>query len=270
MKIDGAKIADIILTNLQIELSPHIFGQLAVILIGTDKNSQIYVNQKIKTGRKLGIPVSVYRYNTSISIDKLTKLVDKLNLDNQIQGIIIQRPVPLNLKPDKLNLMIRSDKDVDGFHPRSLFDPPVALAIAEILKSIHPLNYLNWLKNQKILIIGRGETAGKPIAKYFSKKCLQLHIAHSQTTDLKKLCLACNIIIPCVGRPNIVRHDMVKSDSILIGVGLHPEENKLRPDYQQEDIGDKVGFYTPVPGGVGPVNVAMLFKNLIKAASQTL
>ena len=262
MKIEGRKIA------LEIEKSLHIntVPTLAVILIGKDASSLNYVSQKLKVGIKTGIKVKLFRYDLNINIKTLEKFVISLNQDKKIHGIIIQRPVPLAVSSKRLNIMVSPNKDIDGFHPRSRFDPPVALAVTEILKSIRPFNFITWLKKQIILIIGRGETAGKPIAKYFIKKDFKVTVAHSQTINLKEMALSSNIIISCVGKSDIVRHDMVNSSTILIGVGLHLKDNKLKPDYREEDIASKVAFYTPVPGGVGPVNVIMLMKNVIKAA----
>ena len=126
------------------------------------------------------------------------------------------------------------------------------------------------LAEKKILIIGRGETAGRPIAKYLTKNKLPFTVAHSGTGDLKQLTLTSDIIISAVGKPNIVRHDMISEKTVLIGVGLHPENDHLATDYNQEEIAGKALFYTPVPGGVGPVNVAMLMENVIIAAEKSI
>ena len=127
-------------------------------------------------------------------------------------------------------------------------------------------NFFEWLNYKKILVIGRGETAGKPIAKYLTKNKIQFTVAHSSTENLKSATLSADIIISAVGKPNIVRHEMIPNKTILIGVGLHPENDRLETDYIQEEIADKALFYTPVPGGVGPVNVAMLMTNVVIAA----
>lgn len=237
-------------------------AHLAVILVGNDKSSHTYVSQKQKWAQKIGIKVSLFKF-PSINTSQLSQLIEKLNSDTTVHGVIIQRPVPLEIESSKLNNMVAAVKDVDGFNPDSFFDPPVSLAVMEILKNIH-----QDLRKKRVLVIGRGETAGKPIAKYLSKIKVNFTIAHSQTKDLVNLCRASDIIISCVGRPNIVRHDMVTKNSVIIGVGLHAENGKLKPDYDQEDIGKKAAFYTPVPGGVGPVNVAMLLNNTVNAASR--
>lgn len=284
MKIDGKKIAQNIREQLIKEVfslsSRKIYPKLSVILIGSDPGSKVYVNQKEKTGAALGIKVEVYLFTPDISGQKLNELVAGLNQDKQIHGIIIQRPVPLPITANTLNSLILPQKDVDGFHPKSEFDPPVALAVWEILKSIfHPtgvmkslplgMQFHNWLDSQKILIIGRGETAGRPIANYIIKKGYNVTVAHSQSEHLDSIINSADILISCVGKPNIVRHQFLKRDSVLIGVGLHPEETKLAPDYIQNEVKNIAAYYTPVPGGVGPVNVAMLMANVVKAAKMS-
>lgn len=274
MVIDGRYIASEIEDSLRLQIASlknkNIQPALAVILIGDDPSSQKYISRKIITGQKLSLRVIPYRFPPTISVFDLKELIEKLNQDKTIHGIIIQRPVPLAISAEKLNLLVLPSKDVDGFHPKSQFNPPVALAVEAILKSVHPANFRNWLKNINIVVIGRGETAGKPIAKYLKKINLKYTVAHSQIKNLTKQISAADIIISCVGKSNIVRHNMINSASIIIGVGLHPEDNKLKPDYNQEEIASKAAYYTPVPGGVGPVNVAMLMKNVIQAAKITL
>lgn len=286
MKISGKTIASEIKENLknqvQILRKKNIFPHLAVVLIGDDPSSQTYVRQKKINGEKIGIKLSIFHFpcltgRQALSIglkEKLVELINILNHDPKIHGIIIQRPVPININKKELDMLVSSQKDVDGFHPKSLFDPPVGLAVLEILEWVYKqiideyknYSFFAWLKKQKILLVGRGETAGQPIARTFTKKNLKFIVAHSQTKNLKKLCLSSDIIITCVGKPNIVRQDMITKKTILIGVGLHPQEEKLAPDYNQEEIAQKAAYYTPVPGGVGPVNVAYLLHNLIVAA----
>ncbi len=308
MLIDGKIIASQIKSELKEKISSlklkNIIPQLAVILVGNDPGSEAYVRQKEKVGEEIGAMVSVYRFAISES-DKdtsgvarrdspdgggikkeLIDLVNKLNADKSVHGIIIQRPVPIDISKEELDLLVIPKKDVDGFHPDSSFTPPIASAVSKILEWVYKSaedtpgeslratpgveefskDFINWLRKQKILVIGRGETAGKPIAETLQKMKIKITIAHSKTNNLEKLCLSSNIIISCVGRANIVRHDMVLPTTLLIGVGLHQENGKLATDYDQEDIANKVAYFTPVPGGVGPVNVACLFENLIIAS----
>lgn len=269
MKIDGKLIAEKINQNLkqatQLLSSQKIIPRLTVVLIGNDPSSKVYVNQKLKTGNLLGIKVNLISLPSDISVNQFNNLLIKQNQSKSIHAIIIQRPVPIKISNTALNLLVNPEKDVDGFNPNSKFDPPVALAVIEILKSIHPDSILNLLKSKSILIIGRGVTAGKPIADYFKKLKLKFVVANSKTENLVKLIKSSEIIITCVGKSNIVRHNIISKNSILIGVGLHPENEKLEPDYNQDLIQKSGAIFTPVPGGVGPVNVSMLMKNVIKA-----
>lgn len=267
MKIDGRSIADKIRKKLKRQVidlqSKDIIPQLAVVLIGNNPSSIIYVRQKQKVGEEIGVKVSIFKKD-------FIDLINKLNNDKLVHGVIIQRPIPIDMGKEELDRLVLPEKDVDGFHPESPFTPPVASAVIKILewvkkdKGISGI-FMDWLKKQKILIIGRGETAGKPIIRTLTKLEIKFKGAHSQITNLRELCLEANIIISCVGKGNIVRHYMLKRNTVLIGVGLHPENEKLKPDYNQEEIANLIDYYTPVPGGVGPVNVACLFENLLLA-----
>lgn len=286
MKIDGKQIAEGIKAGLKKQVSnlrqKNIIPHLAVILVGADPASITYIKRKQKVGEELGIKLSYYPINSHNSRihdpkKELYKLVKRLNKDNSVHGIIIQRPVPININTEDLDNLVIPSKDVDGFHPASPFTPPVAKAVLKILENVYTQTktqkskeFLQWLKKQAILLIGRGETGGNPIARTFTKMGIGFIVAHSQTKNLEKLCSKSKIIISCVGKPDIVRHDMITSKTTLIGVGLHPEEDKLRTDYNQEEIAGRAKYYTPVPGGVGPVNVACLFDNLIQATTKSL
>ena len=268
----AAGIADELLIKIRKLKEQGIIPKLAVALVGKDLGSEKYVEQKVKLGLRLGIEVAVSRLENSAKPQSLISLVNGWNKDPAIHGIIIQRPLPLKIESNELNNLPSREKDVDGFHPQSLFDPPIVLAVMKILENIHQISrdkksFSKWLAEKKLLIIGRGETAGRPIAKYLTKNNLPFTVAHSGTSDLKQLTLTSDIIISAVGKPNIVRHDMISEKTILIGVGLHPESAHLATDYNQAEIAGKALFYTPVPGGVGPLNVAILMSNVIKAVN---
>lgn len=263
MRIDGKLIAESIKEDLKerIEklkekgITPH----LAVVLVGNDPSSVSYVNQKKKVGEEIGAVVSLYRLSQKV---ELLELVNLLNKDLSVHGIILQRPNPLHIPKEELDLLVVPKKDVDGFHPVSPFTPPIALAVLKILTSIFTIDKI---KTKKILIIGRGETGGKPIADTLKKMRIQFQVAHSKTEHIENLTKNADIIISCVGRPHILRHSILNKKTILIGVGMHPEEDKLKGDYDVDEVKDLVSAYTPIPGGVGPVNVACLFSNLLDA-----
>lgn len=284
MKIEGREVAaDIlkelvpIIKNLSSRgLTPH----LAIILVGSNDDASLsYVRQKEKGGKVIGVNVTIIKKKKIENKKQLFELIDRLNNDHSIHGIIVQRPLSIKINNNELNRSVIPEKDVDGFHPQSPFTPPIASAILRILEhqyavikrfafnNIDRKGFLKWLKKRKILIIGRGVTGGRPIADIFKKKGIKPKIAHSKTKNLKDICLSSDIIISCVGKGNIVRHNLLARDTILIGVGLHKQNGKIKADYDVSKIKDKVSAYTPMPGGVGPVNVACLFENLVKAVT---
>ena len=284
MRIDGKSIALEIKKELKIHVeklqNKNIFPHLFVILIGDDPASVTYVGQKQKVAGEIGVKLSLCKEVGPLDRLELITKVSKLNRDSSVHGIIIQKPVPLDIEKEELDKLVTVKKDVDGFHPDSPFMPPVASAVLKIIEWVSkdccsnmesPLKqnycqpFYEWLKEKRILIIGRGETAGKPIAETLQKIGVPFKVAHSKTTNINELCLVSNIIISCVGRPNVVRHNMISSKTVLIGVGLHSENGKLQTDYNQKDLAGIASYYTPVPGGVGPVNVACLFENLLKS-----
>ena len=284
MRIDGKHIALEIKSKLKVQVedlkSKGIFPHLFVILIGDDPASVTYVGQKQKVADEIGIKLSVIRKQRTKNKEQIINIVKKLNYDPLVHGIIIQRPLPLDIDKEELDKLVVPEKDVDGFHPNSPFTPPVASAVLKIIEWVSkdccsnpksPLKqnycqpFYEWAKEKRILIIGRGETAGKPIAETLQKIGVPFKVAHSKTANINELCLVSNIIISCVGRPNVVRHNMISSKTVLIGVGLHSENGKLQTDYGQKDLAGIASYYTPVPGGVGPVNVACLFENLLKS-----
>jgi methylenetetrahydrofolate dehydrogenase (NADP+)/methenyltetrahydrofolate cyclohydrolase len=250
-------------------------------MVGDDPSSLSYINRKKKLGADIGIKVTILNLVPSITKKDLITHVKQLNSDASVDGIIIQRPVPINITKEELDVLVSPQKDVDGFHPSSKFDSPIGLAILEILKWVyssinsqlttHNLQpFVEWLSKKNLLVIGRGETGGGPIIKTLKRNTIAFDMANSQTKNLKDLCLKSDIIISCVGKSDIVRRDMVKKETILIGVGMHQlpgigSHLAFGPDYNQDEIGKVVSYYTPVPGGVGPVNVVYLLKNVFEA-----
>jgi len=277
MVIDGKQIAQSILDSLkgrvqELEeggITPH----LAVILVGDDESSKAYVRQKELKVNEIGAAITVRRFKSNFSEAELLQLISELNDDPIVHGIIVQRPLPPQIDRNKITEATNSDKDVDGFCENTLFDAPVALAVWRILKEIHrtsgdqELSLEDWVKSKNIAIIGKGQTAGMPIIKFFDRKNLPLDVIHSKTEDKNEKIKNADILITAVGKENVVKGEMLKSGTILLGVGMgRGEDGKIHGDYNEEDVSTSAGFYTPVPGGVGPVNVAMLLSNLLKAA----
>lgn len=264
MKIDGRQIASEILKSLKPQVSAFISNgtmpTLAIILIGNNEASKSYIKQKQLKAEEIGAKIELYHFN-STSQKELIELIDKLNIDPKIHGIIIQRPLPNEFDRDQISHIVTPEKDVDGFNSESNFDAPVALGVIEILKSIG----LAELTNKKIIVIGKGETAGGPIIKLLDKMEINFEIIDRQTPNPDELIKEAEIIISAIGRENVIKTQLLNSKQILIGVGLFPKDGKLKGDYDEVDVEDKVKYYTPTLGGVGPVNVACLMKNLILA-----
>lgn len=276
MKIDGRAIARRITQEIKEEteelikkgVTPH----LLIILIGNDLSSKAYIRQKIKRAEKAGIRTTLKRYPKNTSEKTLLKFVEEANTDVSIHGIIIQRPLPAHFHPQKIKEAVTPEKDVDGFHPEGKFDPPLALAVIKVLQEIHQketnLQFDRWLIEKNIIIMGRGEAGGRPVMTYFNKLNIPHKVIHSQTENRDGLLKNADIVISAVGKRGVVKKEEVKEGAILIGIGLHKENNMLKGDYIEDEIKDITSFYTPTPGGVGPVNVIMLLKNVVTAANK--
>lgn len=276
MKVDGRALAHTILTTLtpQVDILKEkgVTPRLAVILVGDNASSLSFIRQKRKAAEAIGATLDLHQLPADAGNVALEKLISEKNTDQAVSGIIVQRPVP-NADEQTKNILLHvtPTKDVDGFVQNSPFPVPVAAAVVKILEHIHPEHILDWLHSQKITIIGRGETAGKPIAEHLKKINVTPSIIHSQTEHPETILRESDIIISCTGRRGIIRPDTMKPNVILIGVGIAGDENnKMQGDYVENEIADIAEFYTPTPGGVGPVNVACLMENLVAATSRSI
>lgn len=276
MKIDGREIATQILESLKAEVQDlkekEIVPTLAVILIGQEKSSIAYVKQKELKAKEIGAQIEIFRFEESVTNDEIEALVKKLDSDAKIHGIILQRPAPEHIEIDRLEDFISSGKEVDGFGNHPIFPVPVAEAVLLMLEDVYIKQkvknlFSDWLKSKKIVVLGKGETAGQPIINYFREYGLTPIVIDSKTPDKNTLIKAADIVVSAIGKINAVKFSDIKKGVILIGVGLSSDsEGKLHGDYNEEEIKDIASFYSPSPGGVGPVNVAMLLKNLVESA----
>lgn len=283
MIIDGRTIANHILNDLadkvhlmddKYDTRPH----LAVIRVGEDPAITSYINQKDKMAKEIGATLSVYNFPESVTQGQLKESIDFLQEKSEIHGLILQLPVPPHIDYEKLILDIHPDKDVDGFRPNSQFVIPVATAVLKLLEI--PMmketiktgeSYNEWLRSKKIVVMGKGPTGGQPIIDILHKRGADATVIDSTTTHVQGKTLEADIIITAVGKPHILTKDMLKKDAILIGIGMSMDQNgKFVGDYNEEEIKDKASWYTPIPGGVGPVNVACLMENLVIAAEKSL
>ena len=283
MKIDGKKLAAHVLKDVAKDVKllkkKKISPQLAVVLIGTNPASQSYVKQKIKAGAQCGIKVSVHHYKKTPSYQKIAEFIKQLKEDKNIHGIIIQRPVPTSLSAQSLTKLVGIVKDVDGFLPKSIHIPPLGLAVLKVchyiyfeqVRKIHaprlltPKPLITTLKAINIVLIGRGETGGQPIAETLRSQRLHFVMLHSQSV-MDSYIREADVIISAVGKSNIIKPDLLKPTVWLLGVGVHKEKEQLVGDYNEAEIAKKSGFYTPTPGGMGPINVAYLMHNVVTAA----
>ncbi|MBP9814579.1 bifunctional 5,10-methylenetetrahydrofolate dehydrogenase/5,10-methenyltetrahydrofolate cyclohydrolase [Candidatus Woesebacteria bacterium] len=279
MIIDGKAISANMLASLAQKVvsakTRGITPCMAVILVGDDPASLAYIKQKQKAAETIGATVIFDHQPSTITKEQLGMLIAKYNYDDSIHGLIVQRPIPTSLGDVSLLLeSIAPTKDIDGFLPNSSFEVPVALAVGECLKEVYratitsqsydDANYRLWLKEKNIVVIGRGTTAGGPIFHYFQSLDCATSQVSSQTPDPDSLTQVADIVISCVGKPHIVTSNNCKKDAILISVGIWRDEfGKLHGDYEPSEIENHVAWYTPTPGGVGPVNVACLMQNLL-------
>ncbi len=269
MRIDGKVIAQKITAQLKTEVeklnSKNIFPKLAIITLGQEDEWNTYIRQKIKLGNKLGITTELINL-TRTSESELTNLIELLDRTESVHGIIVQRPIPEDIDRSRIINSISSKKDVDGFRIDSEFEVPVFLAVKKALEEVTREDIISWLKGKNVLILGKGETAGGPIERGFKKMGIQPNIADSKTENKDFLLKKADIVISCVGK-KIINPENLKSGVILIGVGLYRgEDEKLHGDYDEQEIKNTASFYTPTPGGIGPINLAYLFENLINSA----
>ena len=265
MKIDGRKIAKEIFEELKVKVkklrTKNIIPHLAIILIGHDPASTSYIEQKDLRAEEIGAKTTIINLESKIQNSELKKLIEKLNDDESVHGIIVQQPLPSHINIKQTTEAISPKKDVDGFNSKSKFQPPIALAVLKIIKP-----FLS--KSKRIVSLGKGETGGQPVAEVLKKMNIKPIIIDSKTKNPKAITKNADIIISAVGKPSVIKPDMIKRGVILVSIGLHKgPDGKLHGDYDEDEIKNIASFYTPTPGGVGPVNVAMLLENLVYAAS---
>ncbi len=240
---------------------------LTVILIGELAPSQIYVRNKEKSAKEVGLNSDVIRYPNDVDEKTILTKIKDLNEDNSVSGILVQLPLPNHIDKKKIIDSISPNKDVDGFHPMNVGNlssgyessiPCTPLGCYFLLKKIEPN-----LSGKKAVIIGRSNLNGKPMAQLLLKENCTVTITHSKTKNLKSECLMADIIIAAVGIPKLVKSDWVKKDAIIIDVGINKTDEGIVGDVDFEQVSKKAKALTPVPGGVGPMTIACLIKNTI-------
>lgn len=245
---------------------------LAVIQVGNDPASSVYVGNKKKACEYIGIGSASYELPEETTEEELIDLIQKLNTDKNINGILVQLPVPKHINEDKIIQAIDPKKDVDGFHPQSVG----ALSIGQKgFVSCTPAGVIQLLKRSDIsiagkecVVIGRSNIVGKPMALLLLRENGTVTICHSKTKDLKEVTKRADILVVAIGKPKMIDASYVKEGAVVIDVGIHRDENnKLCGDVDYESVEPIASAITPVPGGVGPMTIAMLMNNCVEAAN---
>ncbi|MBQ2452494.1 MAG: bifunctional methylenetetrahydrofolate dehydrogenase/methenyltetrahydrofolate cyclohydrolase FolD [Bacteroidales bacterium] len=263
----------------EVELAAEKYGRvpcLTVILVGENPASQSYVKGKIKACEVCGIESRLITRPADISEEELLALIDQLNADESVDGILVQLPLPAHINEDKVIDAIRIEKDVDGFHPLNVANlnlsrpcilPCTPKGIIRMLESTG----VN-LSGCKAVVVGRSNIVGKPVAKLLLDKNATVTIAHSRTKDLAAVCREADVLVAAVGRIGTITADMVKPGAVVIDVGVNrnPETGKLCGDVDFEAIQSVASAITPVPGGVGPMTIAMLMENTLECFIQKM
>lgn len=272
--IDGKELAKKIRTKLKIECEElkkkNINPKLAVIMVGEDPASKVYVRNKSRACEEVGIEYEEYLLDVNTTQNELIELIEKLNKDETVNGILLQSPIPSNLNINEAFRTISPEKDIDGFNPINVGklvlnqDTFVSCTPYGIMKIFEEYNID--LTGKNVVILGRSNIVGKPLIHCCLNKNATVTSCNSKTKELVKKTKEADILISAIGKANFVKADMVKEDVVIIDVGINRLENgKITGDVDFENVKEKASYITPVPGGVGPMTIAMLMNNVIKA-----
>ncbi len=273
--INGKELAKEIRTNLKAKVEElkkeNIYPKLAVIMVGDDKASNVYVRNKSKACNEIGIEFEEYLKDSNTTQEELIDLIKELNERKDVNGILLQSPIPKGLDIREAFNTIDYKKDVDGFNPVNVGK----LAIGEdsfisctpygVIKMLEKYNIQ--VEGKRAVIIGRSNIVGKPLIQCLLNKNATVTVCHSRTKNIKEITKDADIIVAALGKAKFVTEDMVKDGAVVIDVGINRnEEGKLVGDVDFENVSKKASYITPVPGGVGPMTIAMLMNNVVKAA----
>ncbi|MCI8397748.1 MAG: bifunctional methylenetetrahydrofolate dehydrogenase/methenyltetrahydrofolate cyclohydrolase FolD [Clostridia bacterium] len=275
--IDGKTLAKNIRENLKSEVeelkSKGINPKFAVILVGNDKASLTYVKSKNKACQELGIEYEEIILEGNTTMQELLEIIESLNERTEISGILLQSPIPKHLDINEAFRKISPSKDVDGFNPYNVGklclnqDTFVSCTPYGIMKIFDAYNIP--IEGKNAVVIGRSNIVGKPMALSLLNKNATVTICHSKTEDLKEITQKADIIIAAIGKKHFVTKEMVKEGAVIIDVGINRTDEGIFGDVDFEGVKEKASYITPVPGGVGPMTVAMLMTNIVKAAKQS-
>ncbi len=277
--LDGKWVRDQILAELRPRIaklvSTHRTPGLAVVLVGNDPASEIYVRNKIKTCGELGIYSEKITPPDTISTEGLLGIIEGLNQRNEIDGILVQAPLPKQVDKHRVLVSLLPEKDVDGFHPVNVgnlvadIPGPRACTPAGIMEMLR--RYDISVAGKKAVVVGRSDIVGKPMALLLLHQNATVTICHSKTADLAGECRRAEILVAAMGRAAFITKDFIRPGATVIDVGMNRKsDGKLIGDVDPQAVQEQAGAYTPVPGGVGPLTIAMLMANTVRAAEQRL
>lgn len=272
--IDGKKISQKVKDELKEKVASYKekFGDisLAVVLIGENPASKVYVNNKIKGCEYVGMKSLSYYLPENATFEEVKNLVSSLANDDKVTGILVQLPLPKHLNEREVLTLIPPEKDVDGFCSQNVGN---LLLGEDCTVACTPYGVLRLLKEEKVelsgkhaVIIGRSNIVGKPMAMLLLKESCTVTICHSKTENLKKICKQADILVVAIGKPNFVTKDMIKKGAVVVDVGINRTESGLKGDVDFDNVKKKASLITPVPGGVGPMTISMLLQNTYNLA----
>jgi len=268
--IDGKKIADKFLVDINKKIKDSkVKPGLAIVLVGKNPASEIYVNFKEKKAKEMGLYFERYNLDENVSQDELLKIIDELNQDKKIHGMIVQLPLPKHIDENMIVDSILPHKDADGFTPVNLGNlvnddnrllPATARACMELIKSTGQK-----IAGKNAVVVGRSSIVGKPTALLLLQENATVTLCHSKTKNLKEHTKNADVLVVACGKARMIKKDMVKPGAIVIDVGINRTPSGLVGDVDFDNVKEVAGYITPVPGGVGPMTIAMLLDNTLKA-----
>lgn len=275
--LDGKKVSAKVRKNLKLEVDnlkkEGVKPKLAVIMVGDDIASKVYVRNKNKACEEIGIEYEEFLLNTDTTMEELLNVIDNLNKNQNIDGILLQSPIPKHLDINKAFRAILPEKDVDGFHPinagklsigEKCFVPCTPHGVVKIMDE-----YNIKTEGKNVVIVGRSNIVGKPLIQCMLQKNATVTVCHSKTKNLEEFTKKADILIVAIGKPKFITENMVREGVVVIDIGINRnEEGKIVGDVDFDNVSKKASYITPVPGGVGPMTVAMLMENVVEAAKQ--
>ena len=237
---------------------------LAIVLVGDDPASEVYVREKEKAAASIGIDFQLVKKPGNVKQNELEEIIGNLNQDKQVKGIVMQKPLPAHIDDEKIDQLVSPEKDVDGLHPASRFYPTTAQGVLRLLKKNNIPIF-----GKKVVVVGRSKLSGLPTALLLLEENATVTICHSKTANLRAETRQADILVSATGVPNLISADMVKKGVVVVDVGTtRTREGKLVGDVDFENVKNVASYISPVPGGVGPMIVAGLMMNLVEASEK--